>query len=89
MTKQSRRARNKKRTQTKSSGGRTVIHYRAEKTSTPCCSNCGQTLAGIPRLDSANIRKLTGTQRRVGRIYSGNLCHGCLRSRLRLAARNL
>ncbi|MQY62284.1 50S ribosomal protein L34e [archaeon] len=89
MPQHSRRSRSKKRSQTKSSGGRTLIHYRAGKTSLPCCSNCGQTLAGLPRPDSAKISKLTGTKRRVGRMYSGNLCHGCLRSLLRQAARNL
>ena len=89
MPEPSRRVRNKKRRQTKSSGGRTLIHFGSKKTSVPCCANCGKELAGLPRQESSKIRKLTGTQKRVGRMYSGNLCHGCLRSLLRQAARNL
>jgi ribosomal protein L34E len=89
MPTRSRRARNKKRCQKKSSGGKTVIHYGAEKASFPCCSGCGQKLAGLPRQDSFKLSKIPGNQRRVERMHSGNMCHGCLRSLLRQAARNL
>ncbi|MDH5690848.1 MAG: 50S ribosomal protein L34e [Candidatus Bathyarchaeota archaeon] len=89
MPEPSRRARSKKRRQTKSSGGQTVIHYRKEKPSVPRCSSCGQALAGLPRLEPSKLSKLPGNQRRVERMYSGNLCHGCLRILLRQAARNL
>ncbi|UCC58485.1 MAG: 50S ribosomal protein L34e [Candidatus Bathyarchaeum sp.] len=89
MPKPSGRTRSKKRRQIKSSGGRTVIRYEKEKTSVPHCSNCGQVLAGLPRPEPFNISNLPGNQRRVERMYSGNLCHGCLRDLLRQATRNL
>jgi len=89
MPEPSRRVRSKKRRQIKFSRQRTVIHYRSEKTSVPRCSSCGQALAGLPRLEPSKLSKLPGNQKRVERMYSGNLCHSCLRDLLRQAARNL
>ena len=89
MTKPSLRSRNKKRRQIKSSGGRTVIRYGKERASVPHCSNCGQALAGLPRPELSKVSKLPGNQKRVERMHSSSLCHGCLRDLLKQAARNL
>jgi len=89
MPEPSRRARGKKRRQIKSSRRRAVIRFCSEKTSVPRCSNCGQALAGLPRLEPSKLGKLPKNQRRVERMYSGNLCQSCLRILLRQAARNL
>jgi len=87
MPKPSLRTRSKKRVQRKVLGGRTTIHYEKEKSKPAKCSRCSQTLHGIPRCHPSELRKLTRSQRRIMRMYGGQLCANCLRELLKEAVR--
>ena len=87
MPKPSLRTRSKKRVQKRVPGGRTTIHYKKEKSKPAKCSRCGQILHGIPRCHPSELRKLTRSQRRIMRMYGGQLCANCLRELLKEAVR--
>ena len=87
MPKPSLRTRSKKRVQKKVPGGRTTIHYEKEKSKPAKCSRCRQILHGIPRCHPSELRKLTRSQRKVMRMYGGQLCANCLRELLKEAVR--
>ena len=87
MPKPSLRTRSKKRVQKRVPGGRTAIHYEKEKSKPAKCSRCGQMLHGIPRCHPSELRKLTRSQRRIMRMYGGQLCANCLRELLKEAVR--
>ena len=87
MPKPSLRTRSKKRVQKKVPGGRTTIHYEKEKSKPAKCFRCGQMLHGIPRCHPSELRKLTRSQRRIMRMYGGQLCANCLRELLKEAVR--
>jgi len=89
MSNSSRLAQNKKRCQPKSSDQQTVIQYETGKASFPYFSSSGQKLAGLPRQDSFKKSNIPRNQKRVENMHSSNLWHGCLRSLLKPAARNL
>ena len=87
MPRPSLRTRSRKRRSLRLPGGRTKTHYKREKTDVARCSRCGQVLSGVPHSTSSNLRKLTATQRRLERVYGGQLCHTCVRELLKQAAR--
>jgi len=87
MPKPSLRTRSKKRVQKRVPGGRTTIHFKKEKSKPAKCSKCGQMLHGIPRCHPSELRKLTRSQRRIMRMYGGQLCANCLRELLKEAVR--
>ena len=87
MPKPSFRTRSRKRVQKKVPGGRTTIHYKKEKSKPAECSRCGRTLHGIPRCHPSELKKLTRSQRRVMRMYGGQLCANCLKELLKEAVR--
>jgi len=64
-------------------------HFKREKIDASYCARCGQMLLGVPRLTSSKIRKLPASQRRVERMYGGQLCHSCIRNLLKQAVRNI
>lgn len=64
-------------------------HFKQEKIRASCCARCGQVLSGVPRLSPSKLRKLSASQRKVERMYGGQLCHNCLRDLLKQAVRNL
>jgi len=81
------RTRSKKRHNLRVPGGRLATRYKREKPSSQICSRCGGELAGTQRLIPSKSRKLPASQRRIERVYGGQLCHDCLRVTLRQAAR--
>jgi len=87
MPKPSLRTRSKKRVQKRVPGGRTTIHFKKEKSKPAKCSRCGQMLHGISRCHPSELRKLTRSQRRIMRMYGGQLCASCLRELLKEAVR--
>jgi len=87
MPRPSQRTRSKKRVKVKLPGGRTTIHYKREKANPARCGRCGQILHGIPRCHPAELRKLPANQRRIERMYGGNLCHNCLKELLKQTVR--
>lgn len=87
MPKPSQRTRSRKRQDLRLPGGRFETHYKREKPDVSRCSRCGRELSRIPRLIPSELRKLPASQRRVERIYGGQLCHGCLRDLLKQTVR--
>ncbi|MCX8199565.1 MAG: 50S ribosomal protein L34e [Sulfolobales archaeon] len=67
--------------------GVAVVHYELRNVNVAKCSICGTQLGGIPRLNLSSLRKLAKTEKRPERIYGGTLCHRCLASLLKEAAR--
>lgn len=82
------RTRSKKRKSQSLPGGRKKVLHKKEKTGSPKCSNCGRILTFLPHSIS-KIRKLPKTQKKINRVYGGQLCHICLRNLLKQASRNL
>lgn len=88
MPEPSKRTRSMKRQDLRLPGGRFETHYKREKPSVPRCSRCGRELSGIPRLIPSELRKLPASQRRIKRMYGGQLCHECLRDLLKQTVRS-
>jgi len=80
------RTRSKKRKPTPLPGGRSQVSHKKEKTSNQKCSNCGRNLNFEPH-STIKIRKLPKNQKKISRIYGGQLCHICLRDALKQATR--
>ncbi|MDH5438630.1 MAG: 50S ribosomal protein L34e [Candidatus Bathyarchaeota archaeon] len=88
MPRPSLRTRSRKRRSLRMPGGSTKTHYKREKTSVSRCSRCGQALSGVPHSTPSELRKLTASQRRLERVYGGQLCHNCVRELLKQAVRS-
>ena len=89
MPKPSLRTRSKKRRRVTLPGGQSETRYKREKTGVSRCVRCGRTLSGLPRSIPSKLRRLPASQRRIERMYGGQLCHGCLQDLLRHAVRNI
>ncbi|MGQ9538349.1 MAG: 50S ribosomal protein L34e [Candidatus Bathycorpusculaceae bacterium] len=89
MPRPAQRTRSRKRVSKALPGGSTGVHYKREVTAQNICSLCGRLLAGTPSLPPSEMRKLNRTKRRISRIYGGQLCHSCLKTALKRAARIL
>ncbi|MBS7616741.1 50S ribosomal protein L34e [Candidatus Bathyarchaeota archaeon] len=89
MPRPARRTRSRKRINKALPGGRQGTHYKSEGASYAVCRLCSKPLAGIPQLSLSKIRKFNRTKRRIQRMYGGQLCHNCLRTALKQAARTI
>ena len=87
MPEPSRRTKSRKPRSLRLPGGTLQTHYKQERPGARQCSRCGREISGVPRSVPSKVRKLPASQRRVERIYGGQLCHGCLRDLLKEAAR--
>ncbi len=75
-----------KKVKVRTPGGRVVVHFRKEKTSRHVCALCGKELHGVPHgRRSAEVRKLSKTERRPERIFGGELCAECQKKVIDLA----
>lgn len=81
------RSNSKRRVYRRTPSGVTVVHYELRNVNVAKCSICGAQLGGVPRLNLSSLRKLAKTEKRPERIYGGTLCHRCLASILKEAAR--
>ncbi|MFQ6080991.1 MAG: 50S ribosomal protein L34e, partial [Candidatus Bathyarchaeia archaeon] len=59
-----------------------------EKIGVSHCARCGRALS-VPRLTPSKLHKLPASQRRLERMYGGQLCHNCLRDLLKKATRGV
>ncbi|MCS7115429.1 MAG: 50S ribosomal protein L34e [Candidatus Bathyarchaeota archaeon] len=87
MPRPSLRTRSRKLVKKALPGGRSKYHFEKEKTKAPPCFLCGKPIAGIPRLNPAEIRKQNRSKRKVSRPYGRQVCHNCLENALKQAAR--
>ncbi len=70
-------------------GNRIVFHKKRTVTGSVVCANCKAPLPGLYRLTPVGRSKISGTKKRVGRAYGGNLCSSCSRNMLKEKAFNL
>ncbi|HYB68449.1 MAG TPA: hypothetical protein VEC97_02785 [Candidatus Acidoferrales bacterium] len=82
------RTRSRKRTTKPVPGGRTCTQFKYEVAARSTCSRCGRELAGVSN-SSPKARKLNRSGKRVQRVHGGQLCHVCIKTALREAARAL
>ncbi|MEM3641787.1 MAG: 50S ribosomal protein L34e [Candidatus Bathyarchaeia archaeon] len=87
MPRPAQRTRSRKRVCKALPGGRTGTQFKSEVTASSSCGLCKKPLAGVPRLSPSKMRKLNRTRRRIWRIYGGQLCHDCLKTAIKQAAR--
>ncbi len=87
MPRPSQRTRARKRSSKRLPGGGAAFHYKKEKVGAPRCARCGRVLSGIPKSVQSKMGKLTASQKRIQRIYGGQLCHLCLQYSLKQAVR--
>lgn len=87
MPRPSQRTRSRKRSPKRLPGGRASVHYKKEKVRASRCVRCNRVLSGVPRLAQSKMGKLTASQKRIQRIYGGQLCHVCLQDLLKHAVR--
>ncbi len=63
-------------------GGRVSLLYKRRKPKSARCSNCKDTLKGVPREIHYKISGLSKTKRRPERPYGGVLCSKCMRQEI-------
>jgi len=88
MPKPYQRTRSRKRNVLKLPGKGASVHYKSERIGASHCAKCGRVLPGIPTLVRSRMRSLPGNQRRLQRMYGGQLCHACLQEALKRAIRS-
>ncbi len=64
-------------------GGKAKIHYERRRPEIAKCASCKGQLGGVPRLRPSKLSKLAKTQHRPSRPFGGNLCHNCLKTRIK------
>lgn len=73
------RSRTARRVKVRTPGGKMVIHYRARKHKAPRCGITGQVLPGVARGNSAQVHRLSKSERIPSRPYAGNLGSSAMR----------
>jgi len=89
MPRHSLRTRSKKRLSVPLPGGGKTIHYRKEKPKKAKCSMCQRSLAGIPRSVPSQLGKYAESEKKVVRMFGGQLCSSCLQMLLKRAVRKM
>lgn len=87
MPKPYQRTRSRRRTSLKLPGKDATIHYKRERIGASHCFRCGRVLPSVPVLISSKLRSLPASERRLQRMYGGQLCHICLQEALKQAVR--
>lgn len=87
MPRPSKRTRSEKRVSKSLPGGGSGIHYKLEATTLQRCQICNQPLAGIRHMSALGASKLNRSKKRISRSYGGQICHNCLKTSLKQAAR--
>jgi len=73
------RTRSKKRVH-KRTTKETKLTFKSKKVSQAHCAICAGHLAGVPRLEKAELKKLSKTKRRPEVPFGGHLCTKCRRT---------
>ena len=76
-----------RRTQRKTPGSITVVHYEKKKAGKPLCAICKNYLHGIPRAKPIVMSHMSRTEKTVQRPFGANLCSPCTRKVLVWKAR--
>ncbi|HLD57344.1 MAG TPA: 50S ribosomal protein L34e [archaeon] len=70
-------------------GGRHTTLYERRRPETAKCASCKGKLSGVPSLRPAKLSKLAKTKHSPNRAYGGNLCHSCLKVKIKERVLNL
>jgi len=89
MPKPSQRTRSRGIISKKLPGKGRKTHYKQKAASLLRCDFCHLPIAGIPRTSTSEMRKLNRTKRRISRPYGGQICHSCLKTAIKQAARTI
>lgn len=81
------RSRSKKKIKRRTPEGRVAVHYRKRRPGLPKCSRCGRQLPGLKAHRPGTLKGVSRSKKRVNRPYGGNLCSACMRSVIKLRAR--
>ena len=73
------RTRSRKRVQKRASK-ETRLKFKSEKVSAAHCAVCSGLLAGVPKLEKAELKKLSKSKRRPEVPFGGHLCTSCRRT---------
>ncbi len=65
--------------QRKSPGGKVSQKYKTKKPAKVLCALCGAKLNAVPNKSTAEMRKLSKTEKRPQRVFGGVLCANCSR----------
>ncbi|HDI12673.1 MAG TPA: 50S ribosomal protein L34e [Hadesarchaea archaeon] len=76
-----------KRRAVRTTGGRTVWHYKGARSGPAKCASCGRVLSGVPRLRGNAMRSLPRSSRMPNRPFGGYLCPACARRSIKAMAR--
>ncbi len=82
MVEPRKRSRSLRRIKKRTPKGEVKTFYKRRKSTHASCEICGKKLTGV-----STDKKLSKTQKKPGRKYSGNLCHSCAERVIRLKAR--
>jgi len=89
MPQPSLRTRSRKRLILRLPGGRAKTRFKREKVNVLRCSRCGGILHGGPRSIPSRLGKISSSEKRVERVFAGQLCHSCLRDVLKASVRSV
>jgi large subunit ribosomal protein L34e len=81
------RSRSLIRSQVRTPGGKTIVHYNKPRPGFAVCAICKKPLHGLPRGTPIQIKKLTRTDVTIQRPFGANLCSPCTREILIWRAR--
>ena len=76
-----------RKSQRKTPGGRTVVHYDYKLHSKHICAICHEFLHGKPRVRPAEMKNLAKSERKPERPFGGMLCPRCSRRVISLRAK--
>lgn len=65
----------------------TAVLHKRDKPHAVRCPLCDTKLAGMPRLHSLQLRRLSKTEKRPERVFGGVLCGNCVKAILKSKAR--
>ena len=77
-----RKYKNERKIFVKTPVGRNKISYKTKCPKNSRCSETGQLLMGIPRVNAFGLRKINTSKKRVNRKYGGQLSSGVSRRRI-------
>jgi len=83
------KSRSMRRVQRRTPSGKVVEHLVRRAPGRAQCANCGNYLAGVPRVHSNELKHMSRSMKRPERPYGGMFCSKCTRMTIAQKVRNL
>ena len=77
------RSRSYRKLKVRTPGGALKDRYERRRPSQAVCSRCRKPLGGVPRARPVKVGRAAKSRRRPERAFGGNLCPGCLKTRVK------